>query len=183
MLMTPILPGKSARCRDVLRGFNQLPASPLARIPDVHFARWVVIDRVRLEYACAPKRPSRLQSEYLLFSADLTPPAYRVDALPHSFFRHLAQYIPAECEAVWENCWGFPGVQDVKKFVDYLKDSQIEVGLYFAAFPDLTPAEIVRALKVRKELSRFVLSHQNALANTGAHAQLQAEYLRESASW
>lgn len=183
MLMTPILPERSGDCRRILRRFNERPASPLAELPDVHFARWVVIDHVHLAYSRAPKQPSKLSSEYLLFSADLTPPAYRVDRLPGSFFRDLARYIPAECQAVWENCRGFPGLQDVDGFVAYLEDSQIEIDLYFAAFADLTPAEILNALEFRRQFAQFVFDNQSALSSGTANAQLQRDYMRDSASW
>jgi hypothetical protein len=186
MVMTPLLPDRAEACREVLRDFKLGQCSPLARIPDVHFARWVVIDRVRLGYPGAPALPTKLGSEYLLFSADLTPPEYRVDRLPVSFFRDLAQHMPVESEQVWSHCWGFPGVNGaggVDAFVDYLRASQIEVGLYFAAFPDITPAEIINALEVRANFAQFVFDNQDALASGAANAQLQTRYLTESARW
>ena len=183
MVMTPILPDRTNDCRDVLRSLPRGQGSPLARIPDVHFARWVVIDGPRLGYPGAPRWPTRLQSDYLLFSADLTPPAYRVDRLPESFFRDLAKHMGAECDEVWSHCWGYSDVNDVDAFVNYLEVSQIEVGLYFAAFPNLTPAEIMNALKGRRKLAEFVLRNQQALASGAANARLQADYLRESETW
>ncbi len=183
MVMTPILPDKSEDCRKVLRSFALRQGSPLARVPDVHFARWVVIDHVRLEYAGVPNWPTRLESEYLLFSADLTAPAYRVDRLPVSFFRDLTQHMKDECRAVWSHCTGFPGVDDVDAFVKYLKDSQIEVDLYFAAFPDLTPAEIMNALAVRTQVAEFALTRQRELASGIANAQLKQDYMRASETW
>ena len=149
----------------------------------MHFARWVVIDGVRLGYDGAPRWPTRLGSDYLLYGADLARPLMGTDRLPESFFRSLVAHMRPECQAVWSHCWGFPGLDDVDAFVKYLRVSQIEVDLYFAAFPDLTPAEIMNALEVRTKLAEFVLRKQPALASGAANAQLQAAYLKESATW
>ena len=182
-LITPILPNRSNALRDVLHGFELGPKSPLAKVPDVHFARWIVIDRLRLDWPGAPKRPSRLRSQYLLFSADLTAPSERAARLPGTFFRDLAQHIPGECDAIWKHCVNFPGVADLDHFVQYLSGSQIDIDLYYAAFPDLTPSEITRATNVRQEFARFVLRHQDALFSDRGHDTLKAAYIEESASW
>ena len=58
-----------------MRSYGPGPASPLAKVPDVQFARWVIIDQLRTDWAGAPKPPPRLKSDYLLFSADVTAPA------------------------------------------------------------------------------------------------------------
>lgn len=185
-VLTPIEPGQTEALRDVLASFPLGTGSPLHTVPDVHFARWVVIDQLRTDWPGIPKRPSRLNSAYLLFSADLTAPANRADGLPETFFRELAKQIPAESTEVWGKCRGFPGVADIDAFVDYMTRSQIHMGLYYAAFPDTTPDEITRALKLREEFAQFVLKHQRTMSlapgSPGvqqARDQLQKEYIRE----
>ncbi|MBV9940613.1 MAG: hypothetical protein JO262_00685 [Solirubrobacterales bacterium] len=189
-VVTPIYPGQVGELRGVLHAFKPGPGSPLHQVRDVQFARWVVIEQLRTVWRGAPKRPSRLESAYLLFSADLTAPASRADGLPETFFRDLASRIPKQCTDVWGKCRGFPGVADVDEFVDYLTRSQIDMGLYYAAFPDATPDEIDRALKIRRELARFVLEHQHAMTVAPASAQahrirqeLQDHYCARAPSW
>lgn len=182
-IVTPILPGKSDDLRSVLHGFNREEASPLANIPDVHFAQWIVIDRLRTDWDHAPKIPSILESEYLLFSADLTAPAYRANKLPRSFFCDLLHHVPGKCDAIWENCYGYPTADDPKAFVDYLTHSQVEIGLYYAAFPDLTPVEVTSAMKLRKQLADFVLRHPQELVGAGDPQTLKDDYLDESRHW
>lgn len=189
-VLTPIKPGQTKALRDVLAAFPLEADSPLHTVPDVHFARWVVIDQVRTNWLGAPKRPSRLNSAYLLFSADLTAPANRADGLPETFFRDLARRIPGPSEEVWGKCRGFPGVRPVDDFVEYLLRSQIDMGLYYAAFPDATPVEIERALIIRRELAQFVLEHQDVMtaapASAGAHRireQLKDDFCAQSPSW
>lgn len=189
-VITPIAPGQLDPLRDLLHSFAPGDGSPLARVPDVQFARWVVIDQLRTGWDGAPRRPSSLNSSYLLFSADLTAPANRADDLPESFFRDLAERIPRQCAAVWGKCRGFPGTADVEQFVDYLTRSQIRLGLYYAAFPDDTPDEIAAALEVRRKFAEFVVAHQYVISSpaaaNGPHEafkKLRDEYVRESAEW
>lgn len=178
-LVTPIEPGRSGALRKLLRNYEPGPASPLAKVPDVQFARWVIIDQLRTDWPGAPKPPPRLKSEYLLFSADVTAPAYRAGALPDSFFRDLATHMSADADKVWRHCLRYPGVGDVGKFVEYMKKSQITIGLYYAAYPDATVADINHALHVRAKLGEFALETQFVEA---ANA-LREEYLTRSASW
>jgi hypothetical protein len=159
-------------------------------VPDILFARWVVIDRLRTDWPGAPRRPSSLNSSYLLFSADLTAPASRADALPESFFRDLADRIPRQCAEVWGKCRGFPGTADVEKFVDYFKRSQIDMGLYYAAFPDATPDDIARAIEVRKKFTEFAVAHHYTISLPAGTTRprttlekLRDDYVRESAQW
>jgi hypothetical protein len=182
-IITPILPGKSDDLRAVLGSFNPEGKSPLVGVPDVHFARWVVIDRLRTNWPRAPKRPSILGCEYLLFSADLTAPAYRADKLPASFLEALVRKAPYQCDAVWKNCYRYPDGDDPAAIVDYLMRSRIEIALYYAAFPNLTPVEVTSAIKVREQLSKFVIKHQDVLDGVGDPKKLRLEYLEESKSW
>lgn len=192
-LATPILPGRCEELRAILRSFDKGDGSPLARVRDVQFARWVVIDQVRTKWRHAPRRASSLRTQYLLFSADLTAPAYRAGELPNAFFRDIADDMRDACIAVWENCWEFPGLDDIEKFVSYLADSQVDIGLYYAAFPDATPSDIANALDVRRQLGEFAREHQDALSGMGpppdsprdspSFESLQAEYVSRSAAW
>ena len=191
-LITPIIPGQERALTSVLEAFEPRQGSPLANLPDVQFARWVVIDRLRTKWPGAPRWPSTLESKYLLFSADLTAPPERAPGLPGTFFRDLAKHMHDECEAVWGKCLGFPGV-DRPEFAEYLARSQIDIGLYYAASPYATPDDIGRALKVREQLTRFVLDHQwettHALLSAASETRdtarqtLKDAYLRESGSW
>ena len=189
-VITPVYPRQVENLRKLLRGFELRARSPLHEVPDVQFARWVVIDQVRTDWPGAPMWPSRIASPYLLFSADLTAPPGRADGLPETFFRDLAQLIPAECAAVWGKCRGFPGVDPVDDFIGYLRSSQIDMGAYYAAFPDATPDQIKRALKIREKLAEFVLAHPEAMTVSPAskdaarlHRKLKDEYHAQSPSW
>jgi len=162
-VITPILPGEADALRTVLQGFKPRDESPLAKVDHVQFARWVVIGHLRTRWRGAPRRPSTLESEYLLFSADLTAPADKATGLPGTFFRDMARKIPKECADVWGKCRDFPGV-DETNFEKYLVHSLVDVGLYYAAFPDATPDEIRNALETHAKLAKFAIAHQNDAA-------------------
>ena len=187
-LITPIVDRDHADAlRTELSKLGRRGRSPFSSIPDVQFARWVVIDQLLTEWKGAPKPPPTLKSQYLLFSADLTAPAYRANRQPESFFRDLATQIPHVCHAVWGKCRCCPDPRgDPDRFVKYLADSQINMGLYYAGFPDLTGDEIAAALKVREQLALFARDHQHEMlqaAGPVAHRKLQIDYENESAKW
>lgn len=179
-LITPIEPGQTDDLASILRGFGTRQSSPLAKLPDVHFARWVIIDHLHTNWPGAPKAPPRLRSDYLLFSADVITPASRASELPEAFFRDLLAHIPDEVTAVWSRCRGFPGTARSDAFVSYLAASQIELGLYYAAYPGGTVDEIRHALWVRGRLATFVLEQQRVATTP---AKLKDDYLRASESW
>jgi hypothetical protein len=184
-VITPIVDRDQAEAlRTELSKLGHGKHSPLHGNPDVQFARWVVIDQLLMDWKRAPKPPPTLTSPYLLFSADLTAPAYRADRLPDSFFRDLAARIPDVCNAVWGKCLNCPNARtDPDLFVGYLTGSQIRMGLYYARFPDLTGDEIAAALSVREQFARFARDHQRAMLQATSHHKLRSDYLTESAKW
>jgi hypothetical protein len=185
-VITPIRPDQTAALSDELDKLKPGKSSPFYDLPDVQFARWVIIEQLLTDWRGAPKPPPTVASPYLLFGADLTAPAYRADRLPDSFFRDMATRIEVTCNAVWGNCLECPDASDVDAFVDYLKDSQINVGLYYSAFPDLTAAEIANVLSVREQFARFARDHQGEMLQTAglpAHEKLLNAYRSEAAKW
>jgi hypothetical protein len=183
-VITPIKKGRTDALRNVLQGYGRASQSPLSKLPDVQFARWVIIDQLRTDPRWAPKPRPTLKSQYLLFSADLTVPGYRTGGLPDAFFRDLAG-LPA-ARKVWAHCLQYPGTS-VDAFVAYMRKSQIAIGLYYAAYPDATGADVRHALGVRTRLTTFAREHQHAFArehqNDIDSAALRTLYLRKSARW
>ncbi len=180
-LLTPIRRGHEADLAAHLKGLSTGEESPLARLPYVHVGRWMVIDQLKMGWPGAPRRPARLQSQYLLFSATVTAPDEDTyaDDLPESFLRELATRIPDEAEAIWGHCVGYPGSASVDAFVRYLSTSRLETSLFYVGYPDVTVQQVRQALATRDRLVDFVRDHQNERDP----AQLQRAYLQESATW
>ena len=179
--LTPIRPGREGDLAEHLKGLGLGRESPLAQLEHVHFGRWLVIDRLRMSWPGAPRRPTRLRSAYLLFSASLTGPGsgdYAKD-LPDSFLRELAAQIPGEADAIWAHCVGYPGSTAVDEFVAYLSQSQLDTLLFYVGYPNVTVEHVNRALAARDGLVAFARSHQDE----DDPARLQKAYLEESAKW
>ena len=178
--LTPIRHGHEAALTKHLKGL-QATGSPLAQLPFVHFGRWMIIDQLKMSWPGAPRRPTRLRSQYLLFTASVTAPSdgtYGRD-LPGSFLTELAARIPADADAIWRHCVGYPGVTPVAAFVRYLTKSQLDTLLFHVGYPDVTVEEVRQALAARDGLASFASNHQDE-ANP---ASLREAYLKESATW
>jgi hypothetical protein len=178
--LTPIVHGHEAALANHLTGLQET-GGPLAQLPSVHFGRWLVIDRLKMSWPGAPRQPTRLQSQYLLFTASLTAPAEGTYArrLPGSFLTELAAAIPDDADAIWRHCVGYPGVTPLAAFVRYLTTSQLDTLLFHVGYPDVTVGEVRQALAARDGLASFARNHQDE-ANP---AVLQEAYLKESATW
>ena len=186
-LLTPITPGAEADLAAYLAGLCS-DESPLAKLPYVHFGRWVVVDRLRTDYPGAPSRPSRLKSQYLLFTATITAPAEEHvsppeerygERLPESFLHELRARIPDDADAIWGHCLGYPGSSDADRFVRYLAAGQLKGSFVYTGYRDVTVDEVRRALAARDGLVAFARSHQDE--RDAAH--LQRAYLEESSTW
>ena len=178
-MLTPILP---ARSRDLGRHLQNLeigPRSPLARLPSVHFGRWVVIDQLRTDWPGAPDPRPALRSEYLLFTATVTAAEGGRHRFPESFLEELHREIAGDADAIWSHCLGYPGSRDRDAFVGYLAKSQLETALFHVGYPDVTVEEVRHALAVRDSIVGFARDHQG----TRDAAELQQAYLRESQTW
>jgi hypothetical protein len=179
--MTPIRAGEEPALASHLRTLGAGDKSPLAALPYVHFGRWMIIDQLKADWSGAPSPPPRLKSQYLLFSASLTAPADGTYAaeLPGSFFRELVARIPAEADAIWRHCVGYPGSSDSDAFVRYLDRSRLETSLFYVGYPDVTVGEVRAAVTARHSLIAFALNHQ---AEQDPVA-LQRAYIEESRTW
>ena len=169
--------GLSAHLSDLPMGRE----SPLARLPYVHFARWLVVDQLKMDWSGAPRDPTRLQSSYLLFTASITGPdnGRYAKELPGSFLRELATQVPEAVDAIWGNCVGYPGSASVDGCVAYFVKSQLDTLLFHVGYPEVTVAQVNRALAARDGLVGFARRHQGH----DDPARLQRAYLEESATW
>lgn len=187
-LLTPIRPGAEADLAAHIGGLGIGEKSPLAKLPHVHFARWVVIDQLKTDWPGAPSPPPRLKSQYLLFTASVTAPAEEnvtppekryAERLPESFLYELRARIPADVEAIWGHCLGYPRGSDADTFVRYLAGSQLDTSLFHVGYPDVTVDEVRQALAARDKLVAFARDHQSERDAE----RLQQAYLRESPTW
>lgn len=161
-VLTPILAGHESRLARLLDGLQSGAASPLARVPGTHFARWVVIGDVVLEEP--DQRRDHLTLPRLLFTSNFDGPVER-------YLEVLRTGLAEDADAIWGHCAGYPGRGDAAAFARYLRAHQIESALFFAAYGDRTVADVQRSLAVRRSVIDFALRAQGLGA-----AELQAAF-------
>ena len=163
IVLTPVLPGRTAALQGVLDRFPTGGASPLARTGTTHFARWVIIDR--LMYEGPPQQRDTLKSDYLLFSSHF-------DGALDTYLQNLRTLLPVEADAIWGHCVGYPGTGEPEAFGTYLRRNQLNPLFYFAAYSQATLPQVLSALELRERLLAFAVRVQGLDA-----AALQAAYL------
>ena len=137
--------------RDYLSGLPRDHRSPFAKLSSTHIARLVVMDDVI--FVGAPAREEHLQSKYLVFESNF-------DGDLDTYLRRMAQDIPAEVDAVWRHCIGYPGLRDVAAFTVYMKKCQLKTTFYFADVNDKTVQQTLHALRVQASIAEFIAAHQ-----------------------
>lgn len=147
----------------VLAAMPVLGESPLAKLTDTHFARWVVINRLPFE----GKRPwaDTLPVPYLLFTSQF-------DSSLDDYLDRMCRLIPETVEAVWGKCSGFPGTNPAA-FTNYIKHCQVETTFFFGAYPSTDVPVVKRAIEVQDATRRFVLANQGKQP-----AELRAAFTR-----
>jgi hypothetical protein len=153
-IMAPVTPGREPALRSVLEALPTGDASPLARLPGTHFARFVVVSGLG-------------DSERLLFSANH-------DRLEGSYLEEIRARMPQEADAIWGHCDGYPGAGQSASFVRYMEGHRIRTDLLVAAYPDARLREVLQALDLRRWLIDFAPRAQSM-----SPEELQAAFREE----
>lgn len=127
---------------DVQRRELQGLSTPVSLIRQIHFARWVIIDR-------------KSGPDELLFTSNF-------DGEMKSYFRSFALELTADIDTVWENCEGYPGAKDFDRLWQYIKQHQINTATFYCAYPDLTMPQILKLQTFKQNFDHFV--HKTAAA-------------------
>jgi hypothetical protein len=141
-VLTPILPGQEGALRAYLEGLSQA-ASPLARLPRVHFGRWVILDQFHRE-AAQPKADT-LSSCYLLFTTCS-------DGSRDAHLDELCRELAPEAAQIWGRCAGCPDPAEGAALKRYLVHNQIDTGVFVAAYPHATVQDVLRCVDLRERM-------------------------------
>jgi hypothetical protein len=150
-VLAPIADGQADRLREHLEGLEEGDASPLARVPGTHIARWVVIDDVVFQGAGQRKR-DRLTPR-LLFSSNF-------DGDDGAYLEGLRTGMAAEADAIWGHCRGYPGHADGPAFAAWMRGHMLEAALFFAAYGGMTVEQVHSNLERRRSLLGLILDGQ-----------------------
>ena len=132
-----------ARARLLRERLAALPTgaeSPFARIPTMHFARWVVVDT--LPYEGFPARNDVLASAYLLFVCDF-------DGALADTLNLLATATADVMDALYAHCVDYPGTRGLRAFGRYLARCQVDTTFLYGSYPDSTLDDVLHALALQ----------------------------------
>jgi hypothetical protein len=164
MIWTPIRPGAEDELRAHLDGLDKR-ASPLAKLPRTHMARWIVVPDMPVAPGTQLRDP--LGNQYLLFTSNF-------DGDVDSYLHELVELMPVEAAQIWRHCVGCPQPAEGVALKAYLHRNQVDAGFAFAAYPDASVAQIKTALDKRARLIDFVVRAQEM-----APAQRRKAFLKE----
>jgi hypothetical protein len=154
--LTVILAIRPGRERELRRRILDWDDSPFARLPNTHFARLVVLDRMVFE------GPARLRPEfslqYLLFSATFDGESAEAR---DDYLEQMCAQMPRELEHVFGLCCGAPCpvARDPAKFQRWIVDNQVPVSSFFAHAPNATVPQIEDACRLRRRVRAFALAN------------------------
>jgi hypothetical protein len=162
-VLAPIVEGREAELATRLDALGDGDASPLARVPGTHIARWVVINDVVFQGE-GQRRRDRLPPR-LLFSSNF-------DGDLDAYLEGLRTGMADDADAIWSHCVGYPGHRDGPAFAAWMRAHQLEAALFFAAYGGQTVDQVHANVAQRRALLDFALHAQGLEA-----ADLKARFM------
>ena len=150
-VLAPIADGRADALQAHLEALGEGDASPLARVPGTHIARWVVIPDVIYQGPGQRKR-DRLGPR-LLFSSNH-------DGDIGAYLEGLRTGMGADADAIWGHCRGYPGHADGPAFAAWMRAHMLEAALFFAAYGGMTVEQVKDNLARRRALLELVIAGQ-----------------------
>jgi hypothetical protein len=126
-------------------------ASPLARVPGTHFARWVIMDE--LVYGGGSQKRDTLKAPRLLFSTNF-------DGDLDAYLEAMRTGLGEDADAIWGACPGYPGRGDSEAWARWFKSHQVDCSLFVAAYGEQTVDEVKANVDLRTRLQAFALEAQ-----------------------
>ncbi len=133
------------------------PESPLARLTQVHCSRLHILRELVYQGGNQTREP--LNSAFLIFTASFDGD---LDELVHD----MCASMPAEADAIWSHCVGYPGAADPEEFRRYVEHNQVHNHYYLSPFPNATVRDVRQSLAVRDQVAAFAAEAQGMDADT-----------------
>ena len=135
---------------DVQRRELQGLPTPVSLIRQIHFARWVILDR-------------KGSPGELLFTSNF-------DGEMKSYFRSFSLELTSDIDAVWENCEDYPGAHDFDQLWQYIKKHQINTSTFYCAYPNLTMPQILKLQAFKQGFDDFAAAAVRPESEAGGPA-------------
>jgi hypothetical protein len=169
--------------RQALARFAELTPSPLAAVPGLHSARFLLLDSLApaldgTARNAGPAEPDATVSGPLVF-------AFICDGYVLDVLEEMIALAPPELEAIFAHCHRYPGASDRGACLHYLRSHRVRSAYMFrdtrqldgeAAHLHPSAREIHRALELRRAFVRFVIAHRGPRPGQAQQAQLQRAF-------
>jgi hypothetical protein len=150
-VLAPIADGQTDALAAKLDALGEGDASPVARVPGTHIARWVVIRDVIYQGQGQRKRDQL--TPRLLFSSNH-------DGDVGAYLEGLRTGMAEDADAIWGHCRGYPGHADGPAFAAWMRAHMLEAALFFAAYGGMTVKQVQDNLARRRALLELVIEGQ-----------------------
>lgn len=127
--------------------------TPISISARIHFARWVILRpeqylrRAHTEDRAAGN--AKPPNSWLLFTSNF-------DGSLASYLRDFSVYLHEDVDRIWSNCEGYPGARNFERFWLYARRHQINTSAFYAAYPELSVAQIQQLSAFRDRFDEFV---------------------------
>ena len=147
----------------------------LDKVLTIHFGRMIIIrpeqflvysNLVGVEYFNPPPKriPKPIDGYREVGTADAPAPDVRswlltlveFDGDLRAYFKDIAQFLGSLFDTVFRNCEDFPTTGDFETFWAWIKRYQIESGLFYSRYPDLSVIRIKQLQDFRRRFDAFV---------------------------
>ena len=146
--LLPVRDGREAEAEDVLAALPSGHESPFTRIGSTHFARLVLLagfpDR-RHGGEILPGLPA-----CLFFAAEFDIPVA-------GYLEAVCAVMPAEADAVFAACVGYPGARVPPVFTDWMLRHRVKAGFSLHANPQANVRQVLHALGLREQIIGFAV--------------------------
>jgi hypothetical protein len=145
-VVAPIVAGREQEARDAIAALPIGADSPLARLDGLHFSRVHVVSRLVFQ-GPRQRRHDHLRAAHLVFTST-------VDGGIEPYFEALRSV----ADTWWRFCAGYPGSDDPRAFVGWIRDHQIDSSLFASAHPEATVARVRDSLAFREQIIDFAIA-------------------------
>jgi hypothetical protein len=135
----------------LLRPLSWMFSQTRARIESTHFASWMVLPAADAARLSSSESDVQLRRAYLLFLSAFN--GEREEYL-HATWNALAPAIGA----LWSHCERWPGVWQLRDFIEYVRAHELFADVFFNAYGDATAEDIRAALRLTRALEDFALA-------------------------
>ena len=124
----------------------------IRKMVTIHFARWVILDKDRLQGKDrVPEKELLLgiDGPHILFTSNF-------DGMLGGYLEDFAGIDEVPLNLIFGHCVGWEGARPADKFIQYVKDHQIQAGIFYANYPKATVGDVNRALDWKEKTENFI---------------------------